>query len=115
MLTSGPAARPSYARSHLIDTDLDATFPGRFLLGRSNPADPLVSRQRGDVAPEIHGGDITLYGLSEICGQLVNRAVPELSSVHGCLLSLTPELSRAAKRRRLEALLDSLLELVGDI
>ena len=94
---AGPAARPPHALSHLIDTDLDATFPGRFLLWRGDPADPLVSRQRGDIGPETGGGDIKLYGLSEICRQLVNRAVSELLSVHGCVYwGLTPELSRLA-------------------
>ena len=79
---SGPTARPAHASAHLIDTDPDATLPCSFLLGRSDPADPLVSRQRRDIGPEARGHGIELDGISEICGQLMNRAVRELLSVH---------------------------------
>src|SRR4249919_917217 len=80
---SGPTARPAHASSHLIDTDLDATLPCSFLLGRSYPADPLVSRQRGDdIGPKARGRGIEFDGTSEVCGQLMNRAVRELLSVH---------------------------------
>src|ERR1044072_67206 len=43
---SRPTARPAHASPHLIDADLDAAFPGGFLLCRSDPTNPLVSRQR---------------------------------------------------------------------
>ena len=104
---SGPAAGPTHAFSHLIDTDFDAALPGSFLLGRSNPADPLISRQRGDIGPQDRGRDIELDGISEVCGQLMNRAVREFLSIHRSMCvywGLTPELSRAAKRLRLELL-----------
>ena len=82
MWASGPAARPAHAASHLVDTDLDATLSGSFLLGRSDPTDPLVSRQRGDVRPEAFGRGIKLDGFSEIRRQLMNRAVREFLSGH---------------------------------
>ena len=82
MRASGPTARPAHAASHLIDADLDATPSGRFLLGRSDPTDPLVSRQRGDIGPEAFGRGIRLDGFPEICRQLMNRAVREFLSSH---------------------------------
>ena len=91
-----PTARPAHAFAHLVDTDLNAAHPSCILLGRSDPADPLVSRQRGDIGPEFRGRDIDLDGISEICGQLMNRAVPELLSFHRSMWvywGLTLELS----------------------
>ena len=103
MWASGPAAGPPHAIAHLIDTDLDATFSSRLLLGRSDPADPLVPRQWGDIGPETHGRDIKFYGAAEIRGQLMNCAVPKLVSVHRYVYwGLKPELSRLAKQVRLE-------------
>jgi hypothetical protein len=67
---SGPAARPSHAFSHLIYTDLDATFPGRFLLGGGDPADPLVSRQWGDIGPDPRGRDISSMAFRKSAGNL---------------------------------------------
>ena len=103
MRAPGLAARSSHALSHLVDTDINATLSGRFLFGRSDPADPLVSHQRSDIGPKGRSYVIKRDGVSEICGQLVNRSILELLSIYGCVYwGLTPELSRAAKRRRLE-------------
>jgi len=80
--TSGPTARPAHASLHLIDADLDAALPGGFLLGRSDPTDPLVSRQRGDIGPNARGSGVKLDGFSEICWQLMDRAVREFLTGH---------------------------------
>ena len=79
---SGPTARPAHASPHLIDADLDAAFPRGFLLGRSDPTDPLVSRQRGDIGPNARGSGVKLDGFSEICWQLMDRAVREFLTGH---------------------------------
>ena len=82
MRASGPTARPAHASLHLIDADLDAALPGGFLLGRSDPTDPLVSRQRGDIGPKALGTGVKLDGFSEICWQLMDRAVREFLTGH---------------------------------
>ena len=82
MRASGPTARPAHASSHLIDADLDAALPGGFLLGRSDPTDPLVSRQRGDIGPNTRGSGVKLDGFSEICWQLMDRAVRDFLTGH---------------------------------
>ena len=64
---SGPTAGPAHASPHLIDADLDAALPRGFLLGRSDPTDPLVSRQRGNVGPEALGSGVRFDGPAEIC------------------------------------------------
>ena len=79
---SGPTARPAHASLHLIDADLDAALPGGFLLGRSDPTDPLVSRQRGDIGPKARGSGVNLDGFSEICWQIMDRAVREFLTGH---------------------------------
>ena len=58
MRASGPTARPAHASAHLIDADLDASFPSAFFLGRCHPADPLVLRQPGDIGPEPLGSGV---------------------------------------------------------
>ena len=82
MRASRPTARPAHASPHLIDADLDAALPGGFLLGRSDPTDPLVSRQRGDIGPKALGGGVKPDGFSEICWQLMDRAVREFLTGH---------------------------------
>ena len=82
MRASGPTARPAHASLHLIDADLDAALPGGFLLGRRDPTDPLVSRQRGDIGPKALGSGVKLDGFSEICWQLMDRAVREFLTSH---------------------------------
>jgi hypothetical protein len=79
---SGPTARPAHASLHLIDANLNAALSGGILLGRSNPTDPLVSRQRGYVGPEVLGSGIKLDGFSEICRQLMDRAIREFLTSH---------------------------------
>jgi len=63
---SGPTARPAHASAHLIDADLDAAFPSTFFFGRGDPTDPLVSRQRGDIAPEALGSGVGFGGSPEV-------------------------------------------------
>jgi len=64
---SGPTARPAHASPHLIDADLDAALPSGVLLGRSDPTDPLVPRQRGDIGPEALGSGVRFDGPPEVC------------------------------------------------
>lgn len=72
--TSRPTARPAHASAQLIDADIDATLSSLFFLCRSNPTDPLVSRQRSDIAPDAPRGDSGFDRSPKICGQLVHRA-----------------------------------------
>ena len=55
MWASRPTAWATHAFVHLVYSDLDAALAGGILLGRSNPADPLVAGQRREVGPEILG------------------------------------------------------------
>jgi hypothetical protein len=64
---AGPTARPAHSSTHLIEADLDAAFPGLFFLGRGDPTDPLVSRQRADSGPEAFRSGIGFDGSPEIC------------------------------------------------
>ena len=64
---SGPTAGPTHASAHLIDSDLDAALPRVVFLGRSDPTDPLVSRQWGNIGPEALGGDVGFDGSAEVC------------------------------------------------
>jgi hypothetical protein len=79
---SGPTARPAHASAHLIDSDLDAAFPGLFFLGRCDPTDPFVSRKWRDIGPEALRSGIGFYGCPEICRQFVHRAARDLLSSH---------------------------------
>jgi hypothetical protein len=79
---SGPTARPAHASAQLIDADLDTASPSLFFFGRCDPADPLVSRQWCDFAPEALGSDIGFDGTSEICWQLMDRAAGDFFSSH---------------------------------
>jgi hypothetical protein len=38
---------------HFVKTDGDATFSGFVLLGRRNPADPLIARQWRNIRPQL--------------------------------------------------------------
>ena len=70
-----PAARPAHAFMHLIHADSDAAFSGGILLGRGDPTNPFVARQRGEIRPETFDGIVQFDRLSEIRRQLVNRAI----------------------------------------
>lgn len=74
---SGPTTRPAHAFPHFIHADFDATLPGDFLLGRSDPTNPLVSRQRGDIGPEALRSGVRFDGLPEVCWQFMNRAASD--------------------------------------
>jgi hypothetical protein len=87
---SGPTARPAHASPHLINADLDAALPGGFLLCRSDPADPLVSRQRSDIGPEALRSGVAFDGLPEVCRQLMNRAVSHFLSRHPSRVFVPP-------------------------
>lgn len=80
---SRPTAWSAHSPAHLVDADLDATPPGFFLPGRCDPTDPLIARQRSNVAPELPRRDVGLDGLPEVTGQLVHRATRDLASSHG--------------------------------
>ena len=82
MRASGPTAWPAHAGVHLINSNLDAALSGSFLFGRSDPTDPLVTCERGEVGPKPRGCGIELDGLSKICGELMNSAVREFLSGH---------------------------------
>ena len=79
---SGPTTRSAHAAAHLINADLDAALSGGFLLGRSDPTDPLVTCQWRDIRPEVLGPGIELDRLSEIRRQFMHRAVREFLSGH---------------------------------
>ena len=79
---SGPTAWPAHAQTHLINVDLDAAFPSRLLLGRSDPTDPLVARQRSYLGPEAYRSGVRFDGSPEICWQLMNRAVSDFFRRH---------------------------------
>jgi hypothetical protein len=64
---SGPTAWPAHASPHLVDADLDAALPSGFLLGRSDPTDPLVPRQRGDIGPEALGSSVRFDSPPKVC------------------------------------------------
>jgi hypothetical protein len=64
---SGPTARPAHATAQLINADLDAALPSLFFLGRRDPTDPLVSRQRGNIGPKALGSGVGFDGPSEVC------------------------------------------------
>ena len=82
MWASGPTARPAHATAHLINSNLDAAFPGGFLLSRGDPTNPLVTRERGDVGPKVRGYGIKLDGPLEIWRQLVDCTVSEFFGRH---------------------------------
>ena len=63
---AGPTARPAHAAAHLIDADPDAALPSLFFLGRRDPTDPLVSRQRSDISPKALGRGVGFNGSSEV-------------------------------------------------
>ena len=100
---SRPAARPAHASAHLVDADLDATFPCGILPGRSNPADPLVSGERRNVVPQAPGRKVGHDGISKVCRQLVDRAICGFLSGHGSRLLVPANVEaepRAAACRR---------------
>jgi hypothetical protein len=66
MRAAGPTARPAHSSTHLIEANLDAAFPGHFLLGRSDPTDPLVSRKRGNSGQEAFRSGVGFDGFAEI-------------------------------------------------
>ena len=77
-----PAARPPQAAVHFVEPDRDAALSGVVLLGRSDPADPLIARERGKVGPKISGPVIRSQRGPQISGQLMDRATRELWRLH---------------------------------
>ncbi len=100
---AGPTARPAHSSTHLIEADLDAAFPCFLFLGRCDPTDPLVSRQRRDVGPEAYRNGVGLDGSPEVWRQLMDSAADGRSSSHGSKwvvpCRLTVEMRRAPRRR----------------
>ena len=79
---TGPTTRSAHASAHLIDADLDAALSSGLLLRRSDPTNPLVSRQRGDIGPEAPGNGVRFDGPPEVCWYLMNRAVSDFLNRH---------------------------------
>jgi hypothetical protein len=52
---AGPTAGPPHALAHLVEPHRDALLSGLLFFGGSDPADPLVPRQRRDVRPHAPG------------------------------------------------------------
>ena len=67
---SGPTARPAHATAHLINSNLNTTLSGDFLLRRGDPTYPLVTCQRSNVKPKVSDCGIKLDGTLEICSNL---------------------------------------------
>ncbi len=84
-----PTAWPSHSSKHLIDADLDAALPSFFLLGRGNPADPLVSCQRRYIRPHLLDGGIGSDGGAKVRWQLMDGtacyALTRHASIYACL------------------------------
>jgi hypothetical protein len=53
MRAAAPTTGPAHPFSHFVETHLYTSFPGLVLLGRRNPADPLIPRQRCDICPHF--------------------------------------------------------------
>ena len=82
MRAAGPTARPAHSSTHLVEANLDSASPGFFLLCRRDPADPLVSRERGDIGPQPYCRGVRLDGFPEVWRQFVNRAARDRFSSH---------------------------------
>ena len=80
------AARPAAWASHpileLLDGAADATLTSRIALGIFDPADGLVARQGGDVAPRVGRHLASTKALLEIGGKVVDRATTQLARCH---------------------------------
>jgi hypothetical protein len=51
MRTTWPTTRAAFPRRKILDCALDSAIARRFLLGRGDPANPFVSRQRRQILP----------------------------------------------------------------
>lgn len=92
MWASGPTAWPAHPSAHLVQADLDTPFSGFFLLGRCNPAYPLISRDRGYSGPETPGCAIGFDGLPKVGWELMGRAARDRFGSHA---SIVPRLAVA--------------------
>src|SRR5689334_20005330 len=93
MRASGPTAGPSHAFAHLVDADLDAALSRLFFLGRRDPADPLIPRQRGDFGPEALRLGVGFDGSPEIGWKLVH--LPKTPFIYVSRVRSTEVLGRA--------------------
>ena len=53
MRAAGPTARTAHAFAHFIKADCYTTVSGFIFLGRCNPANPFIARERCDIRPYI--------------------------------------------------------------
>src|SRR5271167_4058554 len=82
MLTSWPAARPTLALLQLLLGSADAPFSCRLLLGILDPADELVTGQRGDVFPGIEGRGVSHQRLTQVRRKVMDHPTGHLSTGH---------------------------------
>jgi hypothetical protein len=66
MCTPCPAAWPSHATFHLIYPYSYTTLAGLGLFVRGNPADPLVTRERGYIRPHERCLMRGRYGFTQV-------------------------------------------------
>lgn len=79
-----PAARPSHATFHLIYPYSYAALAGLRLLGRGNPADPLVTREWGYIRPHKR----CLMRGSYCFTQVTRKCVHDLQYTAYCVCTL---------------------------
>ena len=82
MRATRPAAGPAHASLQLVDANRDTPLPGGLLLGRSDPADPLVAGQRREVRPELPDRAVSADGFAEVGREQMHRAARESGSCH---------------------------------
>ena len=89
MRASRPATRPSRAASHFIEADRDATRSGLIFLGRDNPANPLIARERRNIRPQRLRLSIRLNRPAKICWHCVRHIPLVYTFPIGCVLLST--------------------------
>jgi hypothetical protein len=82
MRTTGPTAGPPHTFTHLVEADGYATSSGFVFFSGSNPTDPLVPCQRGDVRPHLLRDRVVLDCFAEVCRHFMNGSGAEL--LGGC-------------------------------
>ncbi len=75
MRTASPATRPPHAAAHFIKANCYPTASRFILLGRYNPANPLITCKRRDIRPHILHFRITLDCFGKIHRHFVHRAI----------------------------------------
>lgn len=89
MGTASPATRSAHAFVHLVEADGNTT-PSRFiLLGRRDPADPLITRERSDVCPHASNARVRRNGFAEVHRHFVHCARSDFYVSHAVTVTLT--------------------------